>query len=495
MGCADEQAESGTEAEGGGVVTALSTPLIQAPRVPGLSPAHEDVVRGLVNRIQIKAHRNRLRRRYYDYRNLLRDLGISIPPQLKSVEMVVGWPAKAVDAMARRTVLEGFILPDGRSTADLGLDDLWRDNRMATVVPQAHTSSLIHSTAFGFVTAGDVAAGEPPVLISVRSAEWATGTWDARARRLKNALSVVSVDAESGQIDEMVLYEPGLAVIMRREGRRWDLRQVTHDLGVPVEALPYRPSLDRPFGSSRISRPVMALTDSGVRTLLRTEVAAEFYNAPQRYVLGADEEAFSGKTGWEVMIGRLLTLTRDEDGNLPTVGTFAQQSMEPNVAHFRMLAQAFASETSLPLRSLGVVGDNPESSEAIIEANKELELEIRHWEDASLGPAWERLATCALRMIDDSPAAREAYRGLRAHWTDPTRVSVISAADALVKKAAVIPRLGETSVGQEMAGMTADQIDRYQAEVRRLDARAALSALQSAARQPEPPVVTGGDEG
>src|SRR5690606_12471483 len=163
-----------------------------------------------------------------------------------------------------------------------------------------------------------------------------------------------------------------------------------------------------------------------------------------------------------------------------------------------MLAQAFASETSLPLRSLGVVGDNPESSEAIIEANKELELEIRHWEDASLGRAWERQALRTLRILDDSPAARERYRGLRSHWTDRTRVSVISAADALVKKAAVIPRLGETSVGQEMAGMSADQIDRYQAEVRRLNSRANLSALAAAAQPEAPspgPVVTGGDAG
>src|SRR5690606_28014561 len=101
------------------------------------------------------------------------------------------------------------------------------------------------------------------------------------------------------------------------------------------------------FGSSRISRPVMALTDSGVRTLLRTEVSAEFFNAPQRYALGAEESAFqdakgNAKSGWEVLLGRVLTLSKDEDGVIPQVGQFPQQSMEPNIAHFRMLAQAFA---------------------------------------------------------------------------------------------------------------------------------------------------------
>lgn len=489
MGCTYEQAQAGSTTEGGGVVSDSTTALVQVPQITGLSLSHQRIVDDLVGKLARKASRNRLRRRYYDYKNLLRDLGISIPPSLRNVETVVGWPAKAVDSMSRRTVLQGFLLGDGASsTADLGLDELWDLNRMESVVPQAHTSALIHSTAFGFVTAGDTGAGEPPVLLSVRSAEWATGTWDSRLRTLKNALSVVSVD-ERGAVDELVIYEPNRAVIARREGQSWDLRQVDHDLGVPVEVLPYRPLLDRPFGSSRISRPVMALTDSAVRTLLRTEVSAEFFNAPQRYAMGADEDAFDGQTGWEVLLGRMLTLSRDEDGNLPSVGQFQQQSMEPNIAQFRMLAQAFASETSLPLRSLGVVGDNPESSDAIIEANKELELEIRHWEDSSLSPAWRRLAVHALRVLDDSPAARAQYATLRPRWADPTTVSVIAAADALVKKAAVIPRLGETTVGQEMAGMSVEQIARYQAEVRRLDARQTTAALIAAARQPADPAA------
>lgn len=469
-------------------------PVLSSPQVSGLDAAHQDILSGLFNVLARKQSRNRLRRSYYDYKSSLRDLGISVPPQLTKVETVLGWSAKAVDSMSRRTVLESFLLSDGESTADLGLDSILEENRFEALAPQAHTSALIHATAFGFVTAGDVEAGEPGVLLSATSAQWSTGTWDSRRRALSNALSIVSIDDKTGHITEMVLYLPNLTLIMRRTGQSWDIRQVTHDLGVPVEALPYRPSLDRPFGSSRISRPVMALTDSGVRTLLRTEVSAEFFNAPQRWALGADEGAFKDKagndvSGWQVMLGRLLTLSRDENGDLPTVGQFTQQSMVPNIDQFRMLAQAFASETSLPLRSLGVVGDNPESSEAIIEANKELELEIRHWETASLGPAWKRLAVNCLRMTDDSPAANEVYARIRPHWTDPNSVSVISAADAFVKKAAVIPDLGATSVGQEMAGMSADQIERYKAETRKMRAGVRLDALVNAAPvtvEPEP---------
>jgi len=467
-------------------------PLVQSVRVPGLGATHQDVLTGLISVIQRKAHRNRLKQRYYDHKNVLRDLGISIPPHLRSVEVAVGWPAKAVDAMSRRTVLDSFTLTSGGDPDDLGLGYVWSTNRMNALLPQTHTSALIHSTAFGFVTAGDMAAGEPEVLITTRSAEWASGVWSPRLRSLTSALSIISTD-ETGSPDHMVLYLPNLAIVMRREGNRWDIRQSVHDLGMDnVEALPYRPALDRPFGRSRISRPVMSLTDSVVRSLLRTEVGAEFYNAPQRYALGAEEGAFvapdgTPRTGWQIILGQLLALSRDEDGNLPTVGQFAQQSMEPNISEIRMLAQMFASETNLPLRSLAIVGDNPESADAITEANKELELDIRHWEDSSLGPAWERLVTSALRMIDDSPAARAQYAGLRAHWRNPTTVSLTASGDWLVKVGSAVPGLAETSVGLEMAGLTGEQIDRYQSERTQVQSRQRLDALltmaQSGAQQ------------
>lgn len=455
--------------------------LLNAPVIPALSDADADLMTEMVSRISKKRRRNSTRRTYYEFKQGLKDLGIAIPPHLTDVETVVGWPAKAVDSMARRTVLEGFTRADGGDTDDLGLGSVWDENHMDSVVPQTNTSALIHSCAFGFVTAGDVEAGEPEALITTRSAEWATGIWDSRLRRLRSALSILSTN-QYGQIDHMVMYKPGLAIIMRRNGQLWDVRQVSHDMGVPVELFPYRPSLDRPFGASRISRPVMALTDSAVRTLLRTEVSAEFFNAPRAYALGADEDAFVDKdgnpmSGWQVMLGRLLALSRDENGDLPQVGQFTQQSMEPNMAQLRMLAQSFSAETSLPLRSLGVVGDNPESEGAILEANEELSLEIGHWENASLGPAWRRLATHALRVIDDSPAAREAYASLRPRWRNQESATRAAQADAFTKVAQAVPDLSATEVGLEMAGMSVNQIERFMSERRRISGQQTLAAI------------------
>ncbi|MGL5174488.1 MAG: hypothetical protein ACRC75_11600, partial [Olsenella sp.] len=52
--------------------------------------------------------RNRVRDRYYDGKNALKDLGISIPPSLTNIETVVGWPQKAVDSLAVRSRFDGY---------------------------------------------------------------------------------------------------------------------------------------------------------------------------------------------------------------------------------------------------------------------------------------------------------------------------------------------------------------------------------------------------
>lgn len=440
------------------------------PVISQFSAADRDLFETLYRRLIRVRKRNLVRRRYYEYRASLKDLGISIPPTLREIDTVIGWPAKAVDAMNRRIRFDGFTRSDAGSVADLGIEEIDAANGMAALIPQVHLQSLLHATAFAFVTMGDVAAGEPEVLFTAASAEWATGMWDPRRRQLSSALVITDKD-KNDAMTGFVMHTPGRAIIGRRVGQRWDLRVSIHDLGMPAEQLPYSPTLDRPFGRSRITRPMMSLTDSGVRTMVRTEVSAEFYNAPRAAMLGADTDAFTDKdgkplTGWQVLMGQMLTMSRDEDGNLPQIHEFSQQSMEPNLAQLRMLAQQFSAESMLPLRSLGIVGDNPESEGAISEANRELELEVEAWESHQLGPAWKRLYIKGLRILDDTPAANELYATLMPRWRDQEAATANARADMFSKNAAAVPELPQTEVGLELMGLTPDQITRFQAELR-----------------------------
>ncbi|MGV8972903.1 MAG: hypothetical protein ACOH10_11325 [Rhodoglobus sp.] len=454
------------------------------PQVNGMDDADQDVLTGLVRKLNRKQPRNRLRSKYADGKQELIDLGISLPPSMKEIEAVVGWPMKGVNSLSRRNIMQGFT-STAASPEDLGLVDLWDTNHLDSKAPRAHTSALIHSCAFGFVTDGDVEVGQPKTLITTRSAINATGNWDAYTESLSEALEIVARDTY-GRPTSMVLHFQGRYILIQWDGRNWRGFERRHRFGMLAEALPFQAELDRPFGRSRISRAVMYYTDSGVRTMLRTEVSAEFYNAPQRYALGAGDEAFTNEDGsvateWSVMLGRLLLLSRDEDGNLPQVGQFAQQSMQPNIEQLRSIAMMLAGELSIAVGSLGIIQDNPDSAEAIRARNEDLGIEIEHWQRTTLGPAWKRLAQKALAIGDDSPAALAAYRTIRAQWGSWAQSSEVSQAQASLARVQAVPRLAETDVELEHMGYDVDEIARIQAQWARSASRSNIAALASQA--------------
>lgn len=81
-------------------------------------------------------------------------------------------------------------------------------------------------------------------------------------------------------------------------------------------------------------------------------------------MLGADEEALTGSK-WSALTSRLLTISRDEEGEVPTVGQFPQISMQPHTDQLRQWASLLAAESQIPLDELGFPSDNPSSDSAI----------------------------------------------------------------------------------------------------------------------------------
>lgn len=470
------------------MVSALATPPVSVPTdmyVPSMDGADLDLLRTLLDRWASKVRRNQLRMTYYDGKNRLRDLGISIPPQLKAVETVVGWPAKAVDALAHRIVFDGFVLP-GDQEDPYGLSAAFQENEMGMELPQAITSSLIHAVAFMSVTHGDVEAGQPEILVQARSGMYGTGLWDRSARAMRAALSVADVD-DQGIPTEMVMYLPDrVAHVTRSRPGRWSAVWRRNPVGrVLVEPLVYRPDLDRPFGRSRISRPIMSITDEGVRTVLRTEVSAEFYTAPQRYVLGLEDDAFGPDgPGWQSILGRMFTVGRDENNDVPVVGEWRQQSMQPHNDHLRMIAARFAGESSLPLGSLGIVQDNPDSAEAIYAAKEDLVIEAS---DAgiSYGARLVRVAQNIVMLRDGLDAPPAELRWLQANWQNPATPSVVSAADAVVKQVAAVPWLAESPLVLKKMGYSQPEIVQLLADKRRAEQAVQMREMISRGRVAE----------
>lgn len=492
--------------------TAIVAPPVSVPTdvyVAQMDGADLDLLRTLVNQWADKVRRNQLRMTYYDGKNRLRDLGISIPPQLKSVETVVGWPAKAVDSLAHRIVFDGFVLP-GDQEDPYGLSAAFADNQMQMELPQAITSALIHACSFISTTHGDVEAGQPEILVQARSGMYGTGIWDRSTRSLRAALSVSDVD-ENGVPTEMVMHLPDrVGHVIRSAGGKWSVMwRANPTRRVLVEPLVYRPDLDRPFGRSRISRPVMSITDEAVRTVLRTEVSAEFFTAPQRALLGADEDVFTDKDGnpipeWLAVIGKLWTVGRDENGDLPQIHEFKQMSFQPHNDHLRMIASRFAGESSLPLGSLGIVQDNPDSAEAIYAAKEDLVIEATD-AGTSFGTRLVRTGQNIVMLRDGLTEPPSELRWLQANWQNPATPSVVSAADAVVKQVAAVPWLAESPLVLKKLGYSQAEIVQLLADKRRAEQAVAMRELTanrgvaerslSAVSSDVPVPTTGGDAG
>ncbi|MBD1541030.1 phage portal protein [Arthrobacter sp. IA7] len=452
---------------------------MQAP----LALDHDDarLLEELVSVWNAKRNRNVLRTVYFEGKQAFKDFGISIPPQLQQFGTTLGWVAKGVNALVDRSNLEGFVSP-GMVDDPYSIESVLTANQFYNEFPQAVQSSAIHACAFLTVSQGDVASGEPEALILPRAADASAGLWDSRRRAVRGFLAVVSVD-EADMPTEMVMYRPEKVVTLTRQPaggwqvdiRRNPLREVT------VAPLVHKPDLKRPFGHSRISRAAMDYTDAALRTVLRSEVQAEGFSAPQYWLLGASAKAFAGNARFKAVMGRVFGLTENsETGEVPDVKRFEGASMVPHVDHLKMWAMLFCGDQGLSPSSLGIIHDNPSSAEAIYAAKEDLIIDARQ-ANRSWGQGAVKAVQLAVRLRDGLDVTPEPLLKLTAMFTDPSMVSPTAAADAFTKRAAAIPGFAESEVGLETAGLTREQIVRFQDEQKRKAAGNSINALVAAA--------------
>lgn len=462
--------------------------------LPGASDDEDRTLNSLLEQLDAKQPRNSLRASYYDGRRAIQQVGSIIPPQYYRLGIVLGWSAKAVDILARRCNCDGFVWPDG-DLASLGFGEVWDGNHLGSEISSAWVSSLIHGTSFLVNTLGDESAGEPRGLIHVKDAMTATGQWNPRARRLDSLLSVTSWD-DDGKPSSLALYLNNLTIVANRDAGKWAVDRQEHVWGVPAEPLVYKPRAGRPFGQSRISRPVMSLHDQALRTVIRMEGHADVYSWPEMWMLGADENIFKNvdgtqKASWQVMLGRIKGIPDDQDATNPRadIKQFPASSPEPHIAQLKQQAQLFSGETSIPLTSLGVSDmSNPTSADSYVASREDLIAEAEGATD-DWAPPLRRSLVRALAMVNGEDSVPSEWASIAPKFRSPVYLSRSAQADAGMKQLAAAPWLAETEVGLELLGLTEQQIARAVADRRRNGGSAALRAIATAAANGQP-VVT-----
>lgn len=461
--------------------------MIERITLPDVDDDDNATLNRLVKQLEAKADRNLRRSAYYDMKQVAKLTGSVIPPQYFRLGIVLGWSGKAVDILNRRCNLDGFVWPDG-DLGSIGWREVWEGNNLRSEVSQGTTSSLIHSTAFVVNTQGG--DGEPDGLIHFRDARSATGEWNARTRRLDNLLSVTARD-DDGRPSSLTLYLDGRTITAEKDGSGWTVDKQKHTWGVPAEPLPYRPRLDRPFGSSRISREVMNLQDQATRALIRLEAHSDIYAIPDLWMLGADASIFKNADGslqhaWQVVMGRIKGIPDDEDAENPRadVKQFPASSPEPHLASLNAYAKMFARATSLPDTAVAITDlSNPTSAEAYDASQYELIAEAEGATD-DWSPYLRRAAVRALAMANGTKAADipPEWATIAPRWRDPRYLSRAAQADAGMKQLTAIPWLADTEVGLELLGLDGQQVARALADKRRAEAQQRLTALAAAAQ-------------
>lgn len=318
----------------------------------------------LKRKLNSKAERVRLRYSYYEMKNKAKDLNISTPDQLKWLTQTLGWCARAVDSLADRIVFREF------KEDNLNMNKIFQLNNMDVLPDSAFLSALIASCCFIYISEDE--SGYP--RMQVIDGSNATGIIDPITGLLTEGYAVLTSDVDTNLPITEAYFTPDRTEIYEHGEKTQDVPNPTgQPLLVPII---FRPDAKRPFGHSRISRACMALMDGALRTIKRSEITAEFYSYPQKYVTGLSPEA-EMMDKWKSTISSMLVFETDDQEHHPVVGQFAQQSVQPHIDQLKMFASAFAGETGLTLDDLGFPQDNPSSAEAIKAAHENLRLTAR----------------------------------------------------------------------------------------------------------------------
>ncbi len=383
----------------------------------------------LRRKLSAKRQRVLTRYEYYEMKNRVKDFMISTPPDLALWQSVLGWCATAVDALADRIVFREF------EEDNFDLNEIFKMNNPDIIFDSAVLSATISSCCFIYISPDET--GYP--RLQVIDGSNATGVIDPITGLLEEGYAVLKRDNDTGT-PTLEAYFTKEETRYIRKGVRMD-EIVTHKVGYPLLVpIIFRPDAKRPFGHSRISRSCMALVGSALRTIKRSEIAAEFFAYPQKYVTGLAEDA-EPMEKWKAAMSAMLAFTDDGDGNHPVVGQFAQQSMEPHLAQLKMFASLFAGETGLTLDDLGFATANPSSSEAIKAAHENLRYTARKAQ-RSFGSGFLNAGYLAACLRDKYQYDRSQLYLTKAAWApifEPDAAALSGAGDALLKLQQAFP--------------------------------------------------------
>ena len=388
----------------------------------------------LKNKLNVKRSRVLLRYKYYEQKATSPDLGISTPEGLEWLALINGWCTKAVDNLADRLQFDGF------EDDVFDFITMFNQNNPDILYDDAILSALITSCSFVLITRGEAdAEGNRKIRFQVIDGGNATGEIDDYTKLLTEGYAVLDRD-DKGNVTREAYCTPGRTEIYELGSTDPVAIETFNSRYCALVPIIYRPDAKRPFGHSRISRACMDYSKGAMRTLKRMEISAEFYSYPQKYVTGMSADAEKMDT-WKATMSAMMSFTKDEDGDSPTIGQFQAASMTPHIEQIKGYASMFAGETGLSLDDLGFVTSNPSSAESIKASHEGLRLTATKAQRC-FGVGFKNVGYIGACIRDNMDYQREEVFKTKAVWKptfEPDASMLSSIGDGIIKINQAIP--------------------------------------------------------
>lgn len=400
--------------------------------------------------------------RYYNGTHRLAQMGLAVPPSLRSFETAVNWPRLTVDALEARLDVKTFYMPDGRR-ADAVIEG-WAFNNLDSESSLAHIDALVYGRSF--VVVGSNADDPAHPLVTVESPREITVDVDPRTRRITRALRVYGVNEQTGQPEHATLYEPDRTTwFYRGPGEKWhETGRDDHRLGrVPIVMLVNRRRAGDFRGVSEMA-DVIGLTDAAARTLTNLQVAGETHAIPARWVSGVAKGDFVDASGkpipvWESYF-TAMSATGNKDAKFGQFSASDLKNFHDTVNHYASLV---ASVTKMPATYLGLTTTNPASADAIRSAEAP-HVKLAERKQRAFGDAWAWVGALYERFRTGS---WDNGNAMRTEWHDAATPTVAARADAIVKLNGGLPILSREGSWDEMGWTEArknTERERFEAE-------------------------------
>lgn len=386
---------------------------------------------------------------YYNADNDIPDFGIATPMRMRNIRPGIGWAGRAVNVLSDRVTFDGF------ANDTYGVNDYLDRIGGFSVLSKGKHDALVGGCAFIAVSDAPVGSVDPKVLVPFTAQE-ATGEIDQRTGMLKWGLAVTKWHQPKPKKPginfapkDYILFTPEFTAVFKN---RYLEEIVPNPTGrTLLHPVTHRQSADRPLGKSRLSNTVRRIINEVGRMKRRLEIAEEFYSMPQRYISGLAEGAeFSGDL--DSALGKVWTITKDEDGDAPNVGVLTQMSIEGFETSKKDKARDFCAETALTLRNLGYETGNPSSAESLAAMSDDLLLEAEACQE-EMGKQFKELMITLRMAIDRNEVVPTQLNQIVPAWKPIFQADIGQVGDAMFKLFQAMPELVGTVEGYRLMGI------------------------------------------